>query len=142
MHAQAELGVAAHWRYKEGGGPGRSAAGNAALDRKIEWMRRLLDTHVEAGKAGDADLLGEIDSELVEDSVYALTPKGEVVDLPVGATPLDFAYHVHTEVGPRCRGAKGNDRIVSLDHVLHSGDRVEIMTAKPGEPRQIGRAHV
>ena len=136
MHAQAELGVAAHWRYKEGGGPGRSAAGNAALDRKIEWMRRLLDTHVETGKAGDADLLGEIDSELVEDRVYALTPKGEVVDLPVGATPLDFAYHVHTEVGHRCRGAKVNDRIVPLDHVLHSGDRVEIMTAKTGEPRR------
>ncbi|HEY0309989.1 MAG TPA: bifunctional (p)ppGpp synthetase/guanosine-3',5'-bis(diphosphate) 3'-pyrophosphohydrolase [Luteimonas sp.] len=135
MHAQAELGVAAHWRYKEGGGPGRSAAGNAALDRKIEWMRRLLDTHVD-GKAGDADLLGELDSELVEDRVYALTPKGEVVDLPVGATPLDFAYHVHTEVGHRCRGAKVNGRIVPLDHVLRSGDRVEIMTAKTGEPRR------
>ena len=135
MHAQAELGVAAHWRYKEGGGPGRSAAGNAALDRKIEWMRRLLDTRPDKG-AGAADLLGEIDSELVEDRVYALTPKGEVVDLPAGATPLDFAYHVHTEVGHRCRGAKVGGRIVPLDYRLRSGDRVEIMTAKTGEPRR------
>src|SRR5690606_35069690 len=135
MHAQAELGVAAHWRYKEDGGAGRSATGNAALDRKIEWMRRLLDAHAAKG-AGAADLLGEIDSELVEDRVYALTPKGEVVDLPAGATPLDFAYHVHTEVGHRCRGAKVDGRIVPLDHRLRSGDRVEIMTAKTGEPRR------
>jgi GTP pyrophosphokinase len=136
MHAQAELGVAAHWRYKEAGsgsgGPGRSAAGDAALDRKIEWMRRLLD----AGAEGDAGLLGEIDSELVEDRIYVLTPKGEVVDLPRGATPLDFAYHVHTEVGHRCRGAKVDGRIVPLDHRLDSGDRVEIMTARTGEPRR------
>jgi len=141
MHSQAELGVAAHWRYKEGRGvEHRSAAANAALDRKIEWMRRLLETHVDGGHvdgAGDsASLLGEIDSELVEDRVYVLTPKGEVVDLPQGSTPLDFAYHVHTEVGHRCRGAKVDGRIVPLDHKLHSGDRVEIMVAKVGEPRR------
>jgi GTP pyrophosphokinase len=136
MHAQAELGVAAHWRYKEGRGvEHRSTAADAALDRKIEWMRRLLDTHVE-GSQTDSALLGEIDSELVEDRVYVLTPKGEVVDLPQGATPLDFAYHVHTEVGHRCRGAKVDGRIVPLDHPLHSGDRVEIMVAKTGEPRR------
>ncbi|HZV23574.1 MAG TPA: TGS domain-containing protein, partial [Luteimonas sp.] len=139
MHAQAELGVAAHWRYKEGKGvEHRSAAANAALDRKIEWMRRLLDTHVEGAQADrdNASLLGEIDSELVEDRIYVLTPKGEVVDLPQGATPLDFAYHVHTEVGHRCRGAKVDGRIVPLDHVLSSGDRVEILVAKTGEPRR------
>ena len=113
-----------------------AAAGDAALDRKIEWMRRLLDTHVEGARGADADLLGELDSELVEDRIYVLTPKGEVVDLPVGATPLDFAYHVHTEVGHRCRGAKANGRIVPLDHRLRSGDRVEIMTARTGEPRR------
>ena len=133
MHAQAELGVAAHWRYKEGRG-GRSAAADAALDRKIEWMRRLLDTHAE--RDDEAGLLGEIDSELVEDRIYVLTPRGEVVDLPHGATPLDFAYHVHTEVGHRCRGAKVDGRIVPLDHKLRSGDRVEILTAKTGEPRR------
>jgi GTP pyrophosphokinase len=131
MHAQAELGVAAHWRYKEGG-PGRSAAGDAALDRRIEWMRRILDARAD----GDAGLLDEIDSELAEDRIYALTPKGEVVDLPLGATPLDFAYHVHTEVGHRCRGAKVDGRIVPLDHHLRSGDLVEILTAKTGEPRR------
>jgi GTP pyrophosphokinase len=136
MHAQAELGVAAHWRYKEGPG-GRSAAADAALDRKIEWMRRLLDAHVDGARGVDGDgLFGELDSELVEDRVYVLTPKGEVVDLPLGATPLDFAYHVHTEVGHRCRGAKVDGRIVPLDHRLRSGDRVEILTAKTGEPRR------
>ncbi len=139
MHAKAELGVAAHWRYKEGRGVGhRSAAADASLDRKIGWMRRLLDSHAVEGHAerDNVALLGEIDSELVEDRVYVLTPKGEVVDLPQGATPLDFAYHVHTEVGHRCRGAKVDGRIVTLDHVLHSGDRVEIMVAKTGEPRR------
>jgi GTP pyrophosphokinase len=136
MHAQAELGVAAHWRYKEGGG-GRSPAADAALDRKIEWMRRLLDTHADGARGVDGDaLFGELDTELVEDRIYALTPKGEVVDLPLGATPLDFAYHVHTEVGHRCRGAKVDGRIVPLDHRLRSGDRVEILTAKTGEPRR------
>jgi GTP pyrophosphokinase len=135
MHAQAELGVAAHWRYKEGAGAGRSAAGNAALDRKIGWMRRLLDAHIDRGTDGE-QLFGELGSELVEDRIYVLTPKGEVVDLPLGATPLDFAYHVHTEVGHRCRGAKVDGRIVPLDHGLRSGDRVEILTAKTGEPRR------
>jgi GTP pyrophosphokinase len=146
MHAQAELGVAAHWRYKETGGserggPQRSAAGNAALDRKIEWMRRLLDTHVDGAGAegrdgGERALAGGLDTELVEDRIYVLTPRGEVVDLPRGATPLDFAYHVHTDVGHRCRGAKVDGRIVPLDHKLRSGDRVEILTGKVSEPRR------
>ncbi|TDK20487.1 bifunctional (p)ppGpp synthetase/guanosine-3',5'-bis(diphosphate) 3'-pyrophosphohydrolase [Luteimonas aestuarii] len=134
MHEQAELGVAAHWRYKETGGSQRSSAANASLDRKIEWMRRLLESHGEA--AGDGALASGFDAELVEDRVYALTPMGEVIDLPAGATPLDFAYHVHTMVGHRCRGAKVDGRIVPLDHVLHSGDRVEILTGKTAEPRR------
>jgi GTP pyrophosphokinase len=134
MHEQAELGVAAHWRYKERGGSQRAGSADAALDRKIEWMRRLLEAHQEGG--ADQALAEGLDTELVEDRVYALTPKGEVIDLPKGATPLDFAYHVHTEVGHRCRGAKVDGRIVPLDHVLHSGDRVEILTAKTGEPRR------
>ena len=138
MHDQAELGVAAHWRYKEqayqgrSGAP-RSAAGEAAVNRKIEWMRRLLDAPAEAG---DGALAGAFDAELVEDRIYALTPKGEVVDLPLGSTPLDFAYRVHTEVGHRCRGAKVDGRIVTLDHVLETGDRVEILTGKVSEPRR------
>ncbi|GAB2501788.1 RelA/SpoT family protein [Lysobacter humi (ex Lee et al. 2017)] len=135
MHRQAELGVAAHWKYKEGAGPGgASAQAAAAFERKIAWMRRLLEHSAEAGE--DAALAGALDSELVEDRLYVLTPKGEVVDLPAGATPLDFAYHVHTEVGHRCRGAKVDGRIVPLDHRLRSGDRVEILTGKVSEPRR------
>lgn len=127
MHAHAELGVAAHWRYKEGG------AGDAALERKVAWMRKLLDaSHEEGG----ADLQAGLDHELVEDRIYALSPKGEVIDLPQGATPLDFAYRVHTEVGHRCRGAKVDGRIVPLDYKLNTGERVEIMTGKVSEPRR------
>ena len=126
MHGQAELGVAAHWRYKEG----RAAPGGTALDRRVEWMRRML----EAGS--DADLAGELDAELAEDRVYALTPQGEVIDLPLGATPLDFAYRVHTMVGHRCRGAKVDGRIVPLDYALKTGERVEILTGKAAEPRR------
>ena len=139
MHRQAELGVAAHWRYKEGsGGPAASSGqASAAFDRKIAWMRKLLEASGDGARDGDdAALAGEFDTELVEDRVYVLTPKGEVIDLPAGATPLDFAYRVHTEVGHRCRGAKVDGRIVPLDHRLHSGDRVQIMTAKTGEPRR------
>ena len=131
MHRQAELGVAAHWKYKEGG-----SGGDAAFDRKIAWMRKLLEPAADGADADDAALAGELDTELVEDRVYVLTPKGEVIDLPAGSTPLDFAYRVHTEVGHRCRGAKVDGRIVPLDHRLSSGDRVEIMTAKTGEPRR------
>ena len=141
MHAQAELGVAAHWRYKEGGagGPGGTAggaAGGAAMDKRIAWMRKLLEQAADAARDGEASPLDGIDSELVEERVYALTPKGEVVDLQQGSTVLDFAYQVHTEVGHRCRGAKVDGRIVPLSHQLHSGDRVEILTAKTSEPRR------
>jgi GTP pyrophosphokinase len=134
MHRQAELGVAAHWKYKEAG----SHSADAAFDRKIAWMRGLLEAHGESGEGGEggAALRGEFDSELVEDRIYVLTPKGEVMDLPAGATPLDFAYLVHTQVGHRCRGAKVDGRIVPLDYKLHSGDRVEILTGKTAEPRR------
>ena len=128
MHAQAELGVAAHWRYKEG-----SKGAEKAFDRKITWMRQLLE-HAQDSPAGE--LAGALDAELTEDRVYALSPKGEVMDLPQGATPLDFAYHVHTMVGHRCRGAKVNGRIVPLTYRLRSGDRVEILTSKEADPRR------
>ena len=123
MHRANELGVAAHWRYKEGGG------GDADFEAKIAWMRKLLEP-----RNDDGELAAELQTELLEDRVYVLTPKGEVFDLPHGATVLDFAYHVHTEVGHRCRGAKVNGRIVPLTHQPHSGDRVEILTAKIAEP--------
>ncbi|WP_442683792.1 RelA/SpoT family protein [Stenotrophomonas sp. JC08] len=129
MHAQAELGVAAHWKYKEGG-----KGAEKAFDRKITWMRQLLEQAQDA--ANPEDLAGALDAELVEDRVYALTPKGEVLDLPAGATPLDFAYQIHTMVGHRCRGAKVNGRIVPLTYRLRSGDRVEILTGKEADPRR------
>ena len=125
MHRDNELGVAAHWRYKEGSGA------DAEFEARIAWMRRLLEPRGEEGDGAPAD---DLHTELVEDRVYLLTPKGEVFDLPHGATVLDFAYHVHTEVGHRCRGAKVNGRIVPLSFQPHSGDRVEILTAKQGEP--------
>ncbi|MFC4525449.1 bifunctional (p)ppGpp synthetase/guanosine-3',5'-bis(diphosphate) 3'-pyrophosphohydrolase [Dyella halodurans] len=124
MHRINELGVAAHWRYKEGG------SGDSEFEAKIAWMRRLLEPRADS----DGDLAAELQTELLEDRVYVLTPKGEVVDLPSGATVLDFAYHVHTEVGHRCRGAKVNGRIVPLTFQPHSGDRVEVLTAKVAEP--------
>ena len=127
MHEHAELGVAAHWRYKEGG------KGEASFERKVAWMRQLLEV-----RDGDDEttLLSGFNTALMEDRIYLLTPKGEVVDLPQGGTVLDFAYHVHTEVGHRCRGAKVNGRIVPLDFKPASGDRVEILTHKVGEPRR------
>ena len=124
MHRVNELGVAAHWRYKEGG------SADSEFEAKIAWMRRLLEPKAES----EGDLAAELHTELMEDRVYVLTPRGEVVDLPRGATVLDFAYHVHTEVGHRCRGAKVNGRIVPLTHQPHSGDRIEILTNKLGDP--------
>jgi GTP pyrophosphokinase len=127
MHDQAELGLAAHWRYKE------SRALDVSYDRKIEWVRKLLDTEKRDGDV-DRDFLDEVRAELFEDRVYALTPKGEVVDLPPGATPLDFAYHVHTDLGHRCRGARVNGRIVPLTRALANGEIVEIVTHKYPQP--------
>lgn len=129
MHAHAELGVAAHWRYKEGGG------GDADFERKIAWMRQLLEGRDGEGE-DDGSVAAGLSTALIEDRIYALTPKGEVIDLPRGGTVLDFAYHVHTEVGHRCRGAKVNGRIVPLSHQPRSGDRVEILTARTAEPRR------
>jgi len=126
MHAQAELGVAAHWRYKEGG------ARDARYERKIEWVRRVLDPTQTAD--ADGDPIERLKSELFADRIYAMTPKGEVVDLPRGATPLDFAYHVHTDLGHRCRGAKINGRIVPLNQPLANGQVVEIITGKQLAP--------
>lgn len=128
MHEHAELGVAAHWTYKEGG------ARDAAYQRKIEWVRRLLEPADTAGTGSDRDLLEAMRSELFTDRVYVLTPRGEVIDLPQGATPLDFAYSVHTSLGHRCRGAKVNGRIVPLSATLRNGQIVEIITGKQDAP--------
>ena len=128
MHEHAELGVAAHWRYKEGG------PRDPAFEKKIAVMRQLLEAGEE--ELDDESLLDSFRSVTSEERVYVLTPRGQVIDLAAGATVLDFAYQVHTEIGHRCRGAKVNGRIVPLTHVVQTGDRVEILTAKhPGPSR-------
>ncbi|KAA9133436.1 bifunctional (p)ppGpp synthetase/guanosine-3',5'-bis(diphosphate) 3'-pyrophosphohydrolase [Marinihelvus fidelis] len=126
MNEHAELGVAAHWRYKEGG------PSDPAFERKVTAMRQLLDG--DDGALDDESLLEGFRSLTTEDRVYVLTPRGEVIDMAQGSTVLDFAYHVHTEVGHRCRGAKVNGRIVPLTHQVSNGDRVEILTAKEARP--------
>lgn len=125
MHEGAEYGMAAHWRYKEGGKQ------KAAYEQRVNMLRSVLEElrHTEAG-----DFLAALKSNLFQDRVYAFTPKGDIIDLPAGSTPIDFAYHVHTSVGDRCRGAKVNGRIVSLDYHLEMGDQVEVITAKQGGP--------
>lgn len=126
MHQQAELGVAAHWRYKEG------ARFESGFEQKVAWLRQLLDWKEEESNAGD--FIDRFKAEVFEDRVYVLTPKGNVVDLQAGATPLDFAYYIHTDVGHRCRGAKVNGSIVPLTYELKNGDQVEILTTRAGLP--------
>ncbi len=125
MHEFNELGVAAHWRYKEG-------AGDGGIDEKIVWLRRLLDWKAMLAEGGD--LVDHFRNDVFADRVYVFTPQGRVIDLPQGATPLDFAYHVHTEIGHRCRGARVNGRLVPLDYTLQTGERVEILTGKEAQP--------
>jgi len=126
MHEHAELGVAAHWRYKEG------AHFDAGFEQKIAWLRQLLEWKEEESSAGE--FVDRFKAEVFEDRVYVFTPKGNVVDLPLGATPLDFAYLIHTDVGHRCRGAKVNGSIVPLTYELKTGDQVEVLTRKLASP--------
>ncbi len=127
MHQHAELGVAAHWSYKEGG-----TKHDAGFEQKIAWLRRLLEVKAEDAEAGD--FIDRFKAEVFQDRVYVLTPKGAIIDMPQGATPLDFAYHIHTDVGHRCRGAKVNGNIVPLTYELKTGEQVEVLTAKQGTP--------
>jgi GTP pyrophosphokinase len=127
MHEDSELGVAAHWKYKEGASSGRSG-----YDEKITWLRKLIDWQEEMSDSGE--MLDEVRSQVFDDRVYAFTPRGDVVDLPMGATPLDFAYHIHSMVGHRCIGAKVAGRIVPFTHKLSMGDQVEIITQKEPNP--------
>jgi GTP pyrophosphokinase len=126
MHADSERGVAAHWRYKEGG------RGDQAYERKINQLRSLLSP----AEGGDTsrDFLDRMRVDLFQDRVYVVSPKGEIVDVPVGGTPLDFAYQVHTDLGHRTRGAKVNGRMVALDYQLKNSETVEIITAKAAHP--------
>ncbi len=127
MDEHAELGVAAHWRYKEGGGHH-----DEAFEQKITWLRQLLEWKEEEPSAGD--FIDRFKAEAFEDRVYVLTPRGNVIDLPSGATPLDFAYYIHTDIGHRCRGAKVDGKIVPLTYQLQNGEQVEVLTTRNGTP--------
>lgn len=126
MHESAELGIAAHWRYKEGG------KRDPRYEQKINWFRSLMDWRQDVADA--REFMDSLQTDVFQDRVYAFTPKGKLIDLPAGSTPIDFAYHVHTDIGDRCRGARVNGRLVSLDYQLQTGDQVEILTAKRGGP--------
>jgi GTP pyrophosphokinase len=126
MHENAELGVAAHWKYKEG-----NDGANKAFEERVNWLRKLI-TWQEEDESGD--LVEELRSQVFDDRVYVSTPKGDVVDLPYGATPLDFAYYVHTNIGHRSTGAKIDGRIVPFTYKLQNGDRVEVLTGKKLNP--------
>ena len=135
MHDLAEFGIAAHWMYKEGASPtGRAAGkagGEAALrdpDGKLKWLRSLVDWQKDV--SDPREFVETLKVDLFEDDVFVFTPKGEVKSLAVGATPLDFAYEIHTDVGHRCVGAKVNGKIVPLSYQLRSGDIVEVLTSK------------
>ena len=131
MHRHAELGVAAHWRYKEAGA-GRASARPDPFDEKIAWLRQVLawrDDVVES-----VNWVEQFKRTALDDTVYVLTPQGRVLDLPQGATPVDFAYHLHTDLGHHCRGAKVDGAMVPLNYKLANGQRVEIIAAKTGGP--------
>lgn len=130
MHYNAEYGVAAHWRYKEKGSAGK--ARDIDFERRLQYLRELLDV----GRSVDdaSEFMDVMRSDVFRDRVYVFTPRGDIIDLPSGSTPIDFAYHIHTDVGNRCRGAKINGKLVKLDYTLQVGDRVEILTSKRGGP--------
>ncbi len=127
MHEDAEYGIAAHWRYKEG-----DHKHDQAFEQRLSYLRRLMEFGPEVNDA--SQFVDTVKSEVFQDRVYSVTPNGDIIDLPVGATPIDFAYHIHTDVGDRCRGAKINGRLVPLNYKLKMGDQVEILTAKRGGP--------
>lgn len=126
MHRKAEYGIAAHWRYKEG------QRRDPDFEQRVMYLRQMLDWQQDVSSA--QEFVDGLKTDVFGDRVYAFTPRGDIIDLPVGATPIDFAYNIHTEVGHRCRGAKVNGKLVSLDHKLATGDQVEILTAKRGGP--------
>ena len=126
MHESAEFGIAAHWRYKEDGG--RSDLYNERIDN----LRRMMEWDQDVDDA--TEFVESMKTDVFQDRVYIFTPNGDIIDLPAGSTPIDFAYHIHTDVGHRCRGAKVNGKLVSLSHELETGEQVHILTAKRGGP--------
>jgi guanosine-3',5'-bis(diphosphate) 3'-pyrophosphohydrolase len=125
MDENAEIGIAAHWRYKEGGQRGK-------YDERINWLRRVMEWKQDVDDA--QEFVDIMKTDVFKDRVYVFTPQGDIIDLPAGSTPIDFAYHVHTTVGDRCRGAKVNNKLIPLDYTLKTGEQVEILTAKQGGP--------
>ncbi|NMC28646.1 MAG: bifunctional (p)ppGpp synthetase/guanosine-3',5'-bis(diphosphate) 3'-pyrophosphohydrolase [Pelolinea sp.] len=126
MNENAEFGIAAHWIYKE------KKPFTDTYQQRINWLRKLMDWKQDVDDA--QEFVDGMKSDVFEDRVYVFTPRGDIIDLPRGSTPIDFAYHVHTEIGNRCRGAKVNGKLVSLDYHLQTGDQLEILTAKHGGP--------
>ena len=126
MHHSAEYGIAAHWLYKEKGNQ------DDHYQQRVTWLRKLMEWRQDVDDA--QEFVDGVKSDVFEDRAYVFTPRGDIIDLPIGSTPIDFAYAVHTEVGNRCRGAKINGKLVPLDYKLKTGDQVEILTAKRGGP--------
>ncbi|MDO4179282.1 MAG: bifunctional (p)ppGpp synthetase/guanosine-3',5'-bis(diphosphate) 3'-pyrophosphohydrolase [Phascolarctobacterium sp.] len=128
MHRISEYGIAAHWRYKESGGSKVATGSDRAFDTKMSWLRQLLEWH---GDLKDSrEFVDTVKMDIFADEVFIFTPRGDVIDLPLGSVPIDFAYRIHTDVGNRCVGAKVNGRIVPLDYQLKNGDIVEVITSK------------
>lgn len=131
MHEDAEYGIAAHWRYKED----RRSGADESFEKRIAYLRRLMEFGTDSVAGEDAnEFMTRMREDVFPDRVLAFTPKGDIIDLPSGATPIDFAYHIHTEIGHRCRGARIHGKLVPLDQALKMGDQVEILTAKRGGP--------
>jgi len=126
MHENAEFGIAAHWRYKEG------TKRDKSYEQRINWLRNMMEWRSDVDDA--TEFVESMRSDVFQDRVYVFTPRGDIIDLPARSTPIDFAYHVHTDIGHRCRGAKVNGKLVPLYHELKTGDQVEILTAKRGGP--------
>jgi guanosine-3',5'-bis(diphosphate) 3'-pyrophosphohydrolase len=127
MNQNAEYGIAAHWRYKEGTKPG-----DKTYEQRINWLRNMMEWRSDVNDA--QEFVESMQTDVFQDRVYIFTPRGDIIDLPAGSTPIDFAYHVHTDIGHRCRGARINGRLVPLYQELNTGDQVEILTAKRGGP--------
>ena len=128
MHRISEYGIAAHWRYKESGGSSPATGATKAYAAKLSWLRQLLEWHKDMSDS--RDFVNTVKLDVFADEVFVFTPRGDVIDLPVGSVPIDFAYRIHTDVGNRCIGAKVNGRIVPLDYKLSNGDIVEVITSK------------
>src|SRR5574341_1966279 len=126
MHQNAEYGIAAHWRYKEG------AHRDKSYEQRINWLRNMMEWRSDVSDA--QEFVEGMKTDVFQDRVYVFTPRGDIIDLAAGSTPIDFAYHVHTDIGHRCRGARINGKLVPLYQELKTGDQVEILTAKRGGP--------